>query len=157
MHTSPSTTPHDHDPARTPVAPAAPAALPGYTTAYPARDTAPAQARRDVAAALTAWGLDQLADTARLLVSELVTNVVTHTHSRQVTVAVTRATETTVRITVLDTDRSKPAVPQPASFQREFGRGLLLVDALADHWAVEYVATGKRIWCQLSTSTPGTT
>ncbi|BAU84090.1 hypothetical protein SLA_3176 [Streptomyces laurentii] len=139
-----------------------PSTAPGYLAKYTAHDTAPGKARRDIAFALASWGLDQLADIARLLVSELVTNAVTHTDSRRVGVAVTRAARviggagTTVRIDVLDTDRSTAPAPRPTGFDEESGRGLLLVDALADRWGVQRVATGKRVWCELDADAPGT-
>ncbi|MFE0201210.1 ATP-binding protein [[Kitasatospora] papulosa] len=129
----------------------APVGPPSYRANYTARDTAPSEARHGVALALKTWGLEQLAETAELLVSELVTNAVTHTHSRLVGVAVTRTTATTVRIMVLDTDRTEMSVPACPGDDEESGRGLVLVAALAVRWDIEHVATGKRIWCELDT------
>ncbi|MFE4592256.1 ATP-binding protein [Streptomyces laurentii] len=130
---------------------------PGWLAHYPAHPTAPGRARREVALVLRTWKLEALVDTARLLVSELVTNAVTHTGSRRIGVAVVRTTGTSVRVMVLDTDRSRRKVPPPArpGFEETSGRGLLLVDALADRWGVEHVATGKRVWCDLDTGGPG--
>ncbi|MFG2113277.1 ATP-binding protein [Streptomyces sp. NPDC048718] len=122
---------------------------PGYLARYKARPTAPGAARRDAVRALEAWGLGQLAETARLLVSELVTNAVVHTDSRRIGVAVTRTTETTVRVVVLDVGRTRVPAPRPPADDEESGRGFCLVAALADRWGIEYVATGKRVWCEL--------
>ncbi|MFE5302146.1 ATP-binding protein [Streptomyces sp. NPDC056632] len=82
-----------------------------YRANYVARDTAPGKARHGVVHALKSWGLEQLADAAELLVSELVTNAVVHTDSRVVSVVVTRIDERAVRIMVLDTDRTEMSVP----------------------------------------------
>ncbi|AJF70335.1 ATP-binding protein [Streptomyces vietnamensis] len=128
----------------------APADPPGYLAKYTARDTAPGQARRDVARTLTTWGLEHLIDTAELLISELVTNAVIHTDSRTVSVVVTRTDETTVRLMALDTDRAEMSVPTAPSNDEEAGRGLFLVAALADRWGIERVSTGKRIWCEVN-------
>ncbi|MFI8515397.1 ATP-binding protein [Streptomyces sp. NPDC085460] len=125
--------------------------LPSYRSNYLARDTAPGKARRGVALALNTWGLEQLADTAELLVSELVTNAVVHTDSRTVGVVVIRTSETAVRIMVLDTDRAEMSLPACPSGDEESGRGLFLVATLADRWDIERVSTGKRIWCELDT------
>ncbi|MET9956022.1 ATP-binding protein [Streptomyces sp. NPDC006339] len=126
------------------------AAHPSYRANHVARDTAPASARHGVACTLRAWGLEHLADTAELLVSELVTNAVTHTGSRTIGVAVTRPVETTVRIMVLDTDRTEMPPPAAPGADEESGRGLVLVGALSDRWGVERVTTGKRVWCELN-------
>ncbi|WP_435060127.1 ATP-binding protein [Streptomyces sp. bgisy060] len=128
-----------------------PVGPPSYRASYVTRDTAPGKARRGVVLALKTWGLEQLADTAELLVSELVTNTFVHTDSRTVGVVVTRTAETTVRIMVLDTDRAEMSVPTCPSGDEESGRGLFLVAALADRWDIERVSTGKRIWCELDT------
>ncbi|MFI8769426.1 ATP-binding protein [Streptomyces sp. NPDC053792] len=127
----------------------APADLPGYLAKYTARDTAPGQARHDVARALTSWGLEQLVDTAKLLVSELVTNAVVHTNSRVISVTVSRTGGTTVRIVVMDTDRTEITPAASLGDDEVSGRGLLLVEDLAVRWGIERVVTGKRVWCVL--------
>ncbi|MEU7031484.1 ATP-binding protein [Streptomyces sp. NPDC046275] len=132
------------------VAETAPVARPSYRANHVARHTAPATARHGVARTLKTWGLEHMADTAELLVSELVTNAITHTTSRTVGVAVTCPVESTIRIVVMDTDRSELPPPE-AGGDEESGRGLLLVDKLSDRWGVERVATGKRVWCDLDT------
>ncbi|MFD0367670.1 ATP-binding protein [Streptomyces sp. NPDC127114] len=123
---------------------------PSYRANYVARDTAPGKARHGVVLALKTWGLEELTETAELLVSELVTNAVVHTDSRTVGVVVTRTGERAVRIMVLDTDRAEMSVRACPSGEEESGRGLFLVAVLADRWDVERVVTGKRIWCELA-------
>jgi anti-sigma regulatory factor (Ser/Thr protein kinase) len=54
-----------------------------------------------------------------------------------------------VRISVTDTDPQMPALRPPAD-QAESGRGLHLVDTLADRWGVAPVPTGKSVWFELA-------
>ncbi|MFB7356094.1 ATP-binding protein [Streptomyces gardneri] len=116
---------------------------------YTARDSAPGLARRDVVRTLTIWGLEQLAEPARLVVSELVTNVLRHTNTRTINVTLTRTGGTTVRIVVMDTDRTEIVLPASPGDDEESGRGLRLVASLAARWGIERVVTGKLIWCDL--------
>ncbi len=55
------------------------------------------------------WGFSAHTDTGRLIVSELVANVVTHTRCRLARVTITRIGDGTVRIAVAGTSRSVPA------------------------------------------------
>ncbi|MER5985689.1 ATP-binding protein [Streptomyces sp. NPDC001787] len=124
-----------------------------YRASYIAHVTAASRARRDIAHAVKSWGMAHLADTARLCASELVTNAVVHTDSRLVCMTVTRTSDITVRITVMDTDRGELTVPAVPSVHEEHGRGLALVDAQAVRWGIDRLITGKRIWCELNTTT----
>lgn len=120
-----------------------------YSDGYTARDTAPARARHDVRLYLLTWGLEHLVGDAQLIVSELVTNAISHTSTSRVGLSVTRHPDW-VRIVVTDTSRTVPApAPVAPGTDEESGRGLFLVATLADRWAIERVATGKRIWCEL--------
>lgn len=120
-----------------------------YSDGYTARDTAPARARHDVRLYLLTWGLEHLVDDAQLIVSELVTNAISHTSTSRVGLSVTRHPDR-VRIVVTDTSRTVPAPALvPPGTGEESGRGLVLVAALADRWEIERVSTGKRIWCEL--------
>ena len=106
-------------------------------------------ARGFVAAHLDAWGLSQLADSAVLVVSELVTNAVVHAQSPYETLIATRLErlECGVRIEVHDRSGSKPE-RRDASADDESGRGLALVDALTGgHWGVsDRDGPGKMLW-----------
>jgi anti-sigma regulatory factor (Ser/Thr protein kinase) len=100
-----------------------------------------------------------VADTAMLLVSELVTNSVLHSRSRcpggTVTVAVC-AGPTSVLIQVRDD--GGPSEPQLPAARRgaegtsgaEHGYGLLLVDALAETWGTSATTDGRVTWCRLA-------
>ncbi|MGW4382798.1 ATP-binding protein [Kitasatospora sp. NPDC004531] len=104
--------------------------------------------RRELRAALDHWGVPELADTAELLASELVTNALVHTgkgaeFDAQLTV------EQRLRVEVHDRTSSLPGRRQPDD-DATSGRGLLLVEALADDWGVQLRGDGKVTWFELS-------
>ncbi|MFH8800448.1 ATP-binding protein [Streptomyces sp. NPDC017936] len=100
-------------------------------------------------------GADEaLAETLVLLVSELVTNAVVHTGCPAVLrlslpcCAGEGAGECTVRLEVADSSDRAP-VPRCPGDDATGGRGLALVDGLADRWGWTVEGPGKRIWCEL--------
>jgi len=110
----------------------------------PAELASPGAARRFVADTLAAWDCSEALDTVALLVSEVVANAVVHAGS-DVQVAVQLLPQT-VRVTVRDRDPSPP-VPRVAGAFDESGRGLALVEALAQRWGVDPVdGGGKDVW-----------
>ncbi|MFD3734427.1 ATP-binding protein [Streptomyces sp. NPDC058632] len=112
------------------------------------------RARRWTRSRLAGSGIaadEPLAETLILLVSELVTNAVVHTGCP----AVLRlflpgavAGEATVRLEVADRSDRAP-VPRCVDGDATGGRGLALVDGLADRWGWSTDGAGKRIWCEL--------
>ena len=128
--------------------PARPASTTLASTDLPAHALSARRARRFVLAALEALGVRAPAveEVAELLTSEVVTNAVLHAGSG-VRVLV-EGTPGGVRISVTDTDPKMPALRPPAD-QAESGRGLHLVDTLADRWGVAPVPTGKSVWFEL--------
>ena len=100
-----------------------------------------------MSAALEAEDVDPVVDTAELLVSELVTNAVRHAATpSELMVAYF---DETLRVHVADDDRSPPQLAQP-DWSAEGGRGLLLVDVLADRWGWQPTPNGKRVWFEMS-------
>ena len=106
-------------------------------------------ARRHVAAVVEQLDLGDFADTAALVVSELVTNAVRHAGTElQLTVV---ADGDVVRIEVEDGSATLPQ-SRISGLYDAGGRGLPLVEALADRWGSESTSTGKLVWAELDTS-----
>jgi anti-sigma regulatory factor (Ser/Thr protein kinase) len=95
---------------------------------------------------------EPLAETLILLVSELVTNAVVHTGCPAVLrlslPGTEAAEEATLRLEVSDRSDRAP-VPRCVDGEATGGRGLALVDGLADRWGWSSEGAGKRIWCEL--------
>jgi len=93
----------------------------------------------------------------RLLVTELVTNCVRHADiDRKKTVTVSLELDaSTLYVAVSNPGAGfEPPEPPPAEQEREGGRGLLLVDRLADRWGVDDVHEA-RVWFEISRSSNG--
>jgi anti-sigma regulatory factor (Ser/Thr protein kinase) len=87
------------------------------------------------------------ADTAVLLTSELVANAVLHAGGASVLTTSVRLG----RLSVAVTDRSTrpPRVRRPRPSTTDSGRGLVLVQKLADRWGHTPTRTGKTVWFEL--------
>ncbi|MFC7306411.1 ATP-binding protein [Streptomyces monticola] len=102
---------------------------------------------------LTEWKVDgEVADTAQLLLSELVTNSIRHGRvppGREIGVRLARY-EGRVRVEVADASNALPE-PRQAGLDEEDGRGLALVIALADRWGCcpRRHGIGKATWAEL--------
>ncbi|MER5973005.1 ATP-binding protein [Streptomyces sp. NPDC002055] len=127
---------------------ARPTGHPGYSATLPREPGSAATARRLVHVALAAWQMEELADVAALIVSELVTNSVQHARSNSIRITVTRPEAVRVRIGVVDKSKQFP-VPREPSAEDEGGRGLALVEALAEDWGTDPLPWGKRVWAEL--------
>jgi len=103
-------------------------------------------ARRITRTALAAWGAPDLIDSAEMLVSELVTNAFQYGRGPvDLTLALTGRS---LRIAVTDEGTSLP-VPREAAEDAQSGRGLAIVEMLADSWEVVVRLTGKTVTCVL--------
>jgi anti-sigma regulatory factor (Ser/Thr protein kinase) len=105
-------------------------------------------ARHLLAELLRAWDAPQDPDDAGLLVTELVANVVDHVGGEASLTMEIAASEGWLRIGVVD-GSSLPPVLQELSQERPRGRGLLMVQAIADRWGSEEHQGGKRVWLDL--------
>lgn len=119
------------------------------------------RARRWARSRLAGSGIEtdeSLAETLVLLVSELVTNAVVHTGCpavlRLLLSGVPDGSAGTVRLEVADSS-ARPPVPRCAEGDDTNGRGLALVEGLADRWGWSSEGVGKRIWCELDRCEPG--
>ncbi|QFR94131.1 ATP-binding protein [Streptomyces tsukubensis] len=113
------------------------------------------RARRWVRSRLTGSGIgadEPLAETLLLIVSELVTNAVVHTGRPAVLRIQVNGTPThppgMVRVEVVDSS-ARPPLQRHARGEETNGRGLELVDGLADRWGWLPDGAGKRIWCEV--------
>ena len=118
------------------------------TVDLPRSLTSVAAARRFVEETLKEWQLEPVLDDALLVISELVTNAVTHADSScRIRLSLTPAR---LRIDVLDNGVGTPE-PLPYSQTEEHGRGLYMVDAVTTAWGLEDVpGEGKLVWAELA-------
>ncbi|MFI5662554.1 ATP-binding protein [Streptomyces sp. NPDC051684] len=142
----------------------APAASPALATTAPGREfwfglpalrTSARSARDTVRERLRSWDVpgDTCCD-AVLLVSELTTNALLHTESDQVLCGLTlTGDERSLRIELHDEGSTPVRAPEHrAGPGEEGGRGLFLVQQLADRWgsARSTRAEGKVVWVELT-------
>ncbi len=110
------------------------------------------EARGFVHECLCDWGLGDLSTDLVLITSELVTNALIHAGS-DVDLRL-RASDDRLRLEVRDSE-SDPPVPaaysltDEGSARAEHGRGLFLVDALADTWHTSPNGRGKTVWLEM--------
>ena len=102
--------------------------------------------------ALDNWDLGHLKDRASLIVSELITNAGQAVPGTEIEIGV-RLRDGWVRLEVSDSSPEIPSVPTTLSLTDEGGRGLFVVDALADKFGIDPRAPedggGKTIWAAL--------
>lgn len=101
--------------------------------------------------ALRRWGVPALAGTAELLTAELVTNALCHTDRGAVlTVTLQSGSGSRLTVEVRDFTTRHPRLRAPSE-RRTSGRGLQLVQSLADAWGVrpDGDSTGKTVWFEL--------
>ncbi|MGJ5752218.1 anti-sigma regulatory factor (Ser/Thr protein kinase) [Streptomyces puniciscabiei] len=108
--------------------------------------TSAGRARRLVTAQLSQWALTDLAETAELLVSEVVTNALRHT--RGPLRLNLRVRDSRLTCEVEDTESAVP-LRSVVDAAAEGGRGTDLLDLLADAWGSTETPTGKTIWFEL--------
>ena len=115
----------------------------------PAEPGSPGRARRFVCDALDDVATD--VERAALLVSELVTNAVLHARTELEVVVEVRAR--LVQVSVRDGSGAKPALRRYDRFAAT-GRGLHLLETLADRWGVDVEGDEKRVWFELAREPP---
>jgi anti-sigma regulatory factor (Ser/Thr protein kinase) len=103
--------------------------------------------RRLARSVLRLWALPQHAETVEQLLSELVGNAVRHTGARTFSLRMRRR-RGWVRVEVRDPSRELPCL-LPVRGLDTSGRGLLLVDKLADRWGVDLLPCGKTTWFEM--------
>lgn len=128
-----------------------------YELAFPGDPRGPGIARLTLRAVLAAHGVPELIERAELLTSELTTNSVRHTGgSASVRL---RWTHPVLRVSVSDTASFLPATLRSPSPEAGSGRGLFILDRVADRWGGCALGDsllgpgGKSIWCELAVRT----
>lgn len=105
------------------------------------------EARRALREMLRQWGRPGRSEIAELLTSELVTNALIHTdHDAVLTATVSPRG---LRVEVRDFVARRPRPRAPSADDGTHGRGLLLVQSLADAWGVSTHGVGKAVWFEL--------
>ncbi|MFD7080819.1 SpoIIE family protein phosphatase [Streptomyces sp. NPDC059918] len=109
-----------------------------------------AGARRQIRELLHDWADAEQVDSAVLMVSEMVTNVLTHTDGDALLVAEAVGEPGTrrLRIEVADASDELPHKRHPGEMASS-GRGVLLMEMLADTWGVDPRGEGKSIWFEM--------
>lgn len=122
---------------------------------FAARPESIGQAREFTATALADWGVEDRVEDILLCVSELTTNALAHgTAPGHGFLVKLDADDEVVRLEVHDSHRKRPKARQ-ASDTDLSGRGLTLVNALADGWGVmDRTPFGKIVWSHFKA--PGT-
>jgi anti-sigma regulatory factor (Ser/Thr protein kinase) len=110
----------------------------------PAEPAAVAAVRERANRQLAEWGLDELAFTTELILSELVTNAIRHADGP---IRVRLLHDRHLICEVADASNTSPHLRYAASTD-EGGRGLFLVAQLAEHWGTRYTPDGKIIWAE---------
>ncbi|WP_327426193.1 SpoIIE family protein phosphatase [Streptomyces sp. NBC_01236] len=112
----------------------------------PSDPVAVGEVRASVTRQLAEWGLDEMAFTTELILSELVTNAIRY-GSGPIRVRMLR--DRTLICEVFDGSSTSPHLRYAATTD-EGGRGLFLVAQLAERWGTRYIPAGKVIWAEQS-------
>ncbi|MGW4028687.1 SpoIIE family protein phosphatase [Streptomyces sp. NPDC004838] len=111
-------------------------------------------ARHMVRSAVRAWGARERVDEIELVADEIVTNALLHTDGgADLTVRVLFGPQRRLRVEVEDRSSALPR-RRDAGESGVSGRGLLLVDRLADAWGVDSRGHGKCVWCEFAAPDP---
>jgi serine phosphatase RsbU (regulator of sigma subunit)/anti-sigma regulatory factor (Ser/Thr protein kinase) len=115
-----------------------------------------AVARQQLRELLHDWSSADQVDSAVLLLSETLTNVLVHTDADALLLAEVRGEpgERRMRVEVTDTSDDLPHKRRPGELASS-GRGLMLIELLAQAWGVDPRGEGKSIWFELYESSTG--
>ncbi|MEU1822836.1 SpoIIE family protein phosphatase [Streptomyces abikoensis] len=115
-----------------------------------------AQARQQIRELMHDWPDPDQTDSAVLMVSEMVTNVLVHTDGDALLIAEISGERGTrcVRVDVADASDELPHRRHPGEMASS-GRGLVLMELLAGAWGVDPRGEGKNIWFELYEAAAG--
>lgn len=121
----------------------------------PPAETTVWSVRRLVAETLQLWGWstsDRCKD-AIMLASEIVTNAVEHAGSETSLVLELAQSGRWLRVSLADNSSVRPMV-QEMDHRRRRGRGMQLVENIAQRWGVDHLPDGKRVWFEMDAKQP---
>ncbi|MET7761577.1 SpoIIE family protein phosphatase [Streptomyces sp. NPDC005393] len=116
----------------------------------PSDPAAVARIRTEAAERLAAWGLEEVAFSTELILSELITNAIRY-GSDPIRVRLLR--DRSLICEVSDSSSTSPHLRRAATTD-EGGRGLFLVAQFAQRWGTRYTPNGKIIWAEQPLTTP---
>ncbi|WP_030181566.1 SpoIIE family protein phosphatase [Streptomyces sp. NRRL S-813] len=114
------------------------------TWELPADPAVVAEVRRQAAARLAAWGLDDAVFIMELIISELVTNAIRYACEP---IVLRLIHDHALICEVSDASATAPHLRRARTFD-EGGRGLFLVAQFAQRWGARQTAVGKTIWAE---------
>ena len=107
--------------------------------------------RREVRSRLELWGLPSMVHAVQLCATELVGNVIKHVGAGTPTCLALCMNGARLRVEVSDPEVDALPTLVRATGEMEHGRGVCLVDGIADRWGVLLRGTSKVTWCELAT------
>ncbi|MGW2939884.1 SpoIIE family protein phosphatase [Streptomyces sp. NPDC001156] len=113
---------------------------------FPSDPAVVSRARTLAIRQLTQWGLEHLAESTELIVSELFTNAIIHgdcNSDRTIGLRLIRHEMLTCEVS--DASHSHPLLRHPRTTD-EHGRGLFLVTQLSRRWGTRHIPDGKLTW-----------
>jgi len=105
-------------------------------------------ARHLVQELLRAWEVPHDREDGALLVTELVANVLDHVGGKANFTLELSVSGTWLRIAVVDGSAIRPVV-QELAHDRPRGRGLRMIESIAERWGADDHDGGKRVWFDL--------
>ncbi|HKE64577.1 MAG TPA: ATP-binding protein [Micromonosporaceae bacterium] len=115
----------------------------------PMSPTSPAVARALAKYACESWDVRDIADSAQIVASELVSNAVVHARTDLDVTFILRANYLVIQVR----DRGKQSLPRPTHGQytpgADHGRGLALVARLTSSWGHSVGPHGKTVWATI--------
>ncbi|MFJ9407743.1 SpoIIE family protein phosphatase [Streptomyces sp. NPDC101393] len=106
------------------------------------------EVRTSLRRTLDQWRVGDVTHDVEVAASELIANALTHTESGAlVSVELLPGAPRRIRLEVEDRSSQWPRRRSPGETATS-GRGLMLVEALADRWGAEPRGSGKALWCE---------
>ncbi|MFE3830786.1 ATP-binding protein [Streptomyces sp. NPDC059092] len=140
------TTPLAKPPSLPPLTPR-PSGHPGYSTTLARVEQSVSVARLAVCRSLECWGIgNETRETAVTIVSELFTNAVVHGTGTSARLIIERPADDQVYVAVVDRAADRLPTLRAPSDWGDGGRGLILVDAMADRWGYDRLGSPRRYW-----------